>query len=400
MNSMLNENTPFIMMRTDFFIKFINISASLLVVGLVLLVDAEKLYPDYVKGTSTGAILYLFFLSGYGAVVSKSLSLVIVKFYLYRIFYAWIFTSLPIIFIFFSGKGLEYLNLFLISASVLVNVALVTPWLIHVLPILNIAIVWSRIIFWVAVSLSIFLDNFWILYLLISFFGGLQLILSLHLCKLNHDKQKNLQNDVVNHDIWSFKFREIGSRLNENLANYLAASFFDSLNVIIFHITMKFFSLASSLLYIPVRARLRGSNALDYSTHHNVAKYLIKWCSIIIATWLIVLIFDNEVLSIFLYFNATKVTHQFFYFVMQPSSIIIVILAFFHVYMKAKKDISIWPNISIKLELFSILLSMILLIAIFFTGLDINTLIFLGWHILVLINRDLIVFKLYKRLEF
>ena len=46
---MLNENTPFIMMRSDFLIKFLNISASLLVVGLVFLLDAENLYPDYLS---------------------------------------------------------------------------------------------------------------------------------------------------------------------------------------------------------------------------------------------------------------------------------------------------------------------------------------------------------------
>lgn len=396
---MLNENTPFIMMRSDFLIKFLNISASLLVVGLVFLLDAENLYPDYLKGTSSGAILYLFLLSGYGAVVSKSLSLAILKYYLYRVFYAWIAISLPIIYIFFSGTGLGYLNYLLILASALVNGALVTPWVIHVLPSFSIVIVSSRIVFWVAILFSIFFENFWILYLLISFFGGLQLILCLYLCKLNPGKQQNLQNDDVNKlDIWGFKFREIGSRLNENLANYLAASLFNPLNVIIFHITMKFFSLSSSLLYIPVRSRLRGFKALDYSKH-NVASFLMKWCSFIIATWLIVLIFDDEILRIFLYFNNAEVTNQFFYFVMQPSSIIIVILAFLHVHMKAKKDILIWPNISIKLEFFSILFSVILLIAIIFTGLNINILILLGWHILVLINRDLIVLKLYKRFE-
>jgi hypothetical protein len=84
---------------------------------------------------------------------------------------------------------------------------------------------------------------------------------------------------------------------------------------------------------------------------------------------------------------------------MQPTSIIIVILAFLHVYMKAKKDILIWPSISIKLEFFSIFLSVIFLVSITSLGSYVNALILLGWHVLVLIKRDLFVLELYKKFE-
>ncbi len=387
------------MMRSDFLIKIINISASFLVVGLVFLFDAEKLYPDYLKGTASGAILYLFFLSGYGVAVSKSLSLSLVKFYLHRVFYVWFFLSLLIFFISFSGIWFEYLNHWLILSSALVNGALVTPWVIHVLPMLSSVIVFSRIVFWVGISFSLFLKNFWVLYILVSFFGGVQLFFCLSLCKSNNVKQQNLKSDVIsNPDIWGFKLREIGSRLNENLANYLAASFFNPLNVIIFHMTMKLISLGSSLLYVPVRARLRGFESLDYS-QYRIVSYLIVWFSFIIGIWFIIFVFDNEVLSVFSRFNDASVIHQFFYFAMQPTSIIIVILSFLHVYMKAKKDILIWPNISIKLELFSIFLSVILLVSITSLGSNISALILLGWHLLVLIQRDLFVRELYKRFE-
>lgn len=387
------------MMRSDFLIKIINISASFLVVGLVFLFDAEKLYPDYLKGTASGAILYLFFLSGYGVAVSKSLSLSLVKFYLHRVFYVWFFLSLLIFFISFSGIWFEYLNHWLILSSALVNGALVTPWVIHVLPMLSSVIVFSRIVFWVGISFSLFLKNFWVLYILVSFFGGVQLFFCLSLCKSNNVKQQNLKSDVIsNPDIWGFKLREIGSRLNENLANYLAASFFNPLNVIIFHMTMKLISLGSSLLYVPVRARLRGFESLDYS-QYRIVSYLIVWFSFIIGIWFIIFVFDNEVLSVFSRFNDASVIHQFFYFAMQPTSIIIVILSFLHVYMKAKKDILIWPNISIKLELFSIFLSVILLVSITSLGSNISALILLGWHVLVLIQRDLFVRELYKRFE-
>lgn len=396
---MIYENTPSIMMRSDFLIKIINISASFLVVGLVVLFDAEKLYPDYLKGTASGAILYLFLLSGYGVAVSKSLSLSLVKFYLHRVFYVWFFLSLLIFFISFSGIWFEYLNYWLILSSALVNGALVTPWVIHVLPKLSSVIVFSRIVFWVGISFSLFLENFWVLYILVSFFGGGQLFFSLSSCNFNNGKQQNLKSDVIsNPDIWGFKLREIGSRLNENLANYLAASFFNPLNVIIFHMTMKLLSLGSSLLYIPVRARLRGFESLDYS-QYRIVTYLIVWFSFIIGIWFIIFVFDNEVLSVFSNFNDASVIHQFFYFAMQPTSIIIVILVFLHVYMKAKKDILIWPNISIKLELFSILLSVTFLVSITSLGSNVNALILLGWHFLVLIQRDLFVLELYKRFE-
>jgi len=386
----------------DSVLKLANLSGAFCLIGMVYILEKEDLYPLYLQSTASASILYLLILSGFGPLVSRSLSLELMARYLRRVMGAWLIVSFIMVVFFLLLNDKEYLNVYLIFSSVLLSSALSVPWALHILPSSSILIVAVRIVFWLGLFLSFFKSNFWILYVSVTLSCALQAKIMWGDC--GRLGQRNVYTNPEKLDVsnlYSFRVKEIGARLNENLCNYLAAFILPGASLMLFHAVMKSCSIGASFLYIPVRANLRGGDELDYLSKYAI-KYALPSFSAVLGGWFVFTIIADPIITSlskkFVFMELDKML-SFAHFFSQPVLLVVLASVFVHVYMKAKKDIFAWPLVFMRIEITGIIMSVFYGCFIWAYQDLLSVLTMILSHFVFSASRDYIVYFGYKKFK-
>ena len=126
------------------------------------------------------------------------------------------------------------------------------------------------------------------------------------------------------------------------------------------------------------------------------------WLVVVSASWVMFIWIANGMIQyLSLSFSSMDINKYIpiIRFIKQPTFFLLIFLVIFHVYVKAKKDLYVWPSISIELELLGISLSSIFIISIIFNEHNIVAITLIMYHFMFLLLRDILVYFGYKGLR-
>ena len=119
------------------------------------------------------------------------------------------------------------------------------------------------------------------------------------------------------------------------------------------------------------------------------------------AGWIVFIWISNGIVQYpSLSFNTTDIKKYIpvVRFIRQPEFFLLIFIVISHVFVKAKKDLFVWPRISIGLESFGILLSGFFIFFIISNGHNMVEITIIMSHFMFLLLRDTLVYFGYKRL--